>query len=138
MTRERDADRDARPEGPGGGDPDRGDVGPVPVRDLMKQMTPEPGAPAAEEEPRWDRPDRAFEVGGEEWLARSAGAGAYGTGRRGAARLLAVHFCRASEPDAPVREALVPAGVFPHLRPEELSALFERATPIVARGESRP
>ncbi|NIP77858.1 MAG: hypothetical protein GWM90_01100 [Gemmatimonadetes bacterium] len=44
-----------------------------------------------------------------------------------------MHFYREAEPDVPVREALVPAGAFPHLGPEELRVLFERATPIEAR-----
>ncbi len=104
-------------------------TGPVPVRDLMKTVHPEQ-EPAAEGEPRWDGPERSFEHGGEEWTARSAGAGAYGTGRAGRARLVAVHFFRVADPERPVREALVAAGWFPHMRPEELRELFERATPI--------
>lgn len=101
--------------------------GPVPVRDLMKKMAPEP---AGEGEPRWEGIEHGFEMAGEEWRVRTAGAGAYGTGARGTARLLAVHFFREGAPDKPVREALVPAGRFPDLRPEELRTMFERATPI--------
>lgn len=71
-----------------------------------------------------------FEMGGEPWLAKVQGAGSYGTGRLGSARLLAVHFFRGAAPDVPVREALVPAGVFLTLGAAELSELFERATPI--------
>jgi hypothetical protein len=101
--------------------------GPVPVRDLMKTRSPEP---EAEGEPRWEGDTHAFEMDGEEWGARSAGAGAYGTGRTGAARLVAVHFFRSADPETPVREALLPAERLRHLRPEELRELFERATPI--------
>lgn len=108
-----------------------GPAGPVPVRDLMKRMTPEPeAAPGAEADPRWDRMERTFQAGDETWVVRSAGAGAYGTGRLGTARLVAVHFFRESAPDAPVREALLPAGVFPDLGATELRELFDRATPI--------
>lgn len=103
-------------------------AGPVPVRDVMRQG---PGAPAGEEvEPAWESEDREFEANGEEWVARVAGRGAYGTGRRGKAVLVAVHFHRAAEPETPLREALIPAASFPVLRPEELASLLERATPI--------
>lgn len=104
-----------------------GGEGPVPVRDLMKQMV---SRPEAEGEPRWESEEKVFDLRGESWTVRAAGAGAYGTGARGRAKLVAVHFYREAEPDTPVREALVPAGVFPHLRPDELRTLFERATPI--------
>lgn len=104
-----------------------GGDGPVPVRDLMKQMV---SRPEAEGEPGWESEEKTFELHGESWAARAAGAGAYGTGARGRAKLVAIHFYREAAPDEPVREALVPAGVFPHLRPDELRTLFERATPI--------
>jgi hypothetical protein len=99
--------------------------GPVPVR---------PGGPPQEDlvarvpDPV---PDLRFRVGDGEWLARKAGAGCYGTGRRGTARLVAVHFFRADEPDRPDREALMPAGTFAALREEELIEAWSRATPIV-------
>lgn len=108
-------------------DEKQGGEGPVPVRDLMKQMVSQP---EAEGEPRWEGAEHAFERDGEAWLVRTAGAGAYGTGARGRARLMAVHFYREDAPETPVREALVPAGVYPHLLPEELRALYDRATPI--------
>lgn len=101
--------------------------GPVPVRDLMRTLSPEP---EAEGEPGWERDERTFELEGATWTVRAAGAGCYGTGEPGAARLLAVHFFAGDAPDRPVREALIPAGVFPHLREEELRTLFGRATPI--------
>lgn len=101
--------------------------GPVPVRDLMKQMV---SRPEAEGEPRWEGPEHTFEMEDETWAARAAGAGAYGTGTSGRARLVAVHFYREDAPDTPVREALVAAGVFEHLRPEELRRLYDQATPI--------
>lgn len=101
--------------------------GPVPVRDLMKQMKPEP---EAEGEPQWEGEGRGFERDGVTWSARPAGAGSYGTGDQGTARLLAIHFYREDDPEHPVREALVPAASFPGLHQDELRTLFERATPI--------
>ena len=105
--------------------------GPVPVRHLMRQLAGEPEA-EREPEPERDGPERGFRIDDEEWVVRPAGEGLYGTGRTGTARLLAIHFYRSADPETPVREALVPAGVFPDLRPEELRELFERATPIQA------
>lgn len=102
--------------------------GPVPVRDLMKRTPPET---AAGGEPEWRGDEREFDLDGARWVARTAGAGSYGTGRRGTARLLAVHFFRDDEPETPVREALLPAAEFPNLRDPELRTLFQRATPIV-------
>ncbi len=93
----------------------------------MQVPTP---VPESEGDPRWEGAESAFDLDGEEWLARTAGAGSYGTGGHGAARLLAVHFYRASAPDRPVREALLPAGRFADLWPDELRTLFRRATPI--------
>lgn len=104
--------------------------GPVPVRDLMKQMSAPaheaPAAPAPSSPPA----DRPFEREGERWIARPAGEGAYGTGRAGAARLMAVHFFRAAEAGTPLREALIPARAFEDMAEEELRALCARATPI--------
>lgn len=107
-----------------------GGSGPVPVRDLLKQRQPEPAASPRDPEP----PTLEFTFETEEggWLARVAGDGSYGTGRVGAARLLAVHFYHQDDPDTPLREALLPAGRFPHLREEELREMFDRATPIEA------
>ena len=123
------------PPMPIGGDADEQVVepggGPVPVRDLMKKMTPEHDPPPeAEVDPRWDGVERGFRRDDVAWVVRSAGAGAYGTGRLGTARLVAVHFYRSDEPDTPVREALLPAGVLPRLDSDELAELFDRATPI--------
>lgn len=101
--------------------------GPVPVRDLMSTPSPEPEGKG---EPNWQRDAREFEMDGEDWTVRAAGAGCYGTGRLGTARLMAVHFFHGRSPDTPVREALLPAGEFPTLREAELRALFHRATVI--------
>jgi hypothetical protein len=130
--------------------------GPVPVRDLLKQLgpdvppdvaaeagaqedTPAP-APATElRDGAWTDPDgdgdsviteHAFELDGVDWIARPAGLGCYGTGRRGMALLQAVHFYRADAPERPVREALLPASRFQQLTPADLVALFHGATPI--------
>lgn len=124
--------------------------GPVPVRDLLRQLGQDsPGATDAGLEAgagsvaeRSTSPsdqdvelgpavtEQAFEMDGVEWLARPAGLGCYGTGRRGMALLQAVHFYRADEPDRPVREALLSASRFPHLDAAELPAIFARATPV--------
>lgn len=101
--------------------------GPVPVRDLMRRMT---AAPEAEGEPAWEGEERSFELDGTTWTVRAAGAGSYGTGMVGAARLVALHFFRDDAPERPVREALVPRGAFPGLRAEELVGILQRATPI--------
>ncbi len=102
--------------------------GPVPVRDLMRSPRPT-RSPEAEGTPRWESEDRAFETDGVGWIGRPAGVGAYGTGDRGTARILAVHFYRQGSA-SPEREALVAASRFPHLREEELGALLNEATPI--------
>lgn len=124
----------------GGEGEGRDEQAPVPVRDLMKQ--PQEPAEADAAGARDDGPQggesRRFEVGEDVWLARAVGVGAYGTGGMGRARLVAVQFFRESEPETPVREALVAAGRFPHLRPEELRALFDGATPMAVPGEERP
>jgi hypothetical protein len=104
------------------------DVGPVPVRDLMQRPAHEP---EPEGEPGWTGDERELTIDDRQWRVRPAGAGSYGTGKLGAARLLAVHFFRDDAPDRPVREALVPAGVYPYLREPELRDLFRRATPVV-------
>lgn len=104
-------------------------TGPVPVRDLMNVPSTEPEV-EAEGEPRWEGDEQRFDLDGEAWTVRTAGAGSYGTGGVGAARLLAVHFYRAADPERPVREALVPAARFVDLWPDELRTLFRRATPI--------
>jgi hypothetical protein len=117
-----------------------GDRGPVPVRDTLPSRPPEPAGGPQRDAPPAGRDDPApsgdapvehrFELDGEEWLARRAGEGAYGTGGLGTARLYAIHFARADAPSRPEREALLPAADFAGLRPEELRALYERATPI--------
>ena len=52
-------------------DEKRGGDGPVPVRDLMKQMV---SRPEAEGEPRWEGTEHTFEWRDESWTARAAGA----------------------------------------------------------------
>ena len=106
--------------------------GPVPVRDLMTPPAPESGTAGGEggAPPRRAAIEREFEREDGLWIAREAGAGAYGTGRLGTARLVAVHFCHGDDPGVPVREALLAAGRFPELAAQELSELFDRATPI--------
>lgn len=81
---------------------------------------------------------RRFVHEGAEWIAWSAGAGAYGTGAYGLAPLEAVHFARATEPARPLREALLAQGRFPHLHDPELAALLQAATPIPNAADRQP
>jgi hypothetical protein len=108
-------------------DQKRAEAGPVPVRDLL-------GSAAAEHTPAEEvgavPMEFAFHLDGEPWLARVAGAGAHGTGRRGSARLAALHFFRAAEPTVPVSEALLAAGEVPELEADRLAELCRRATAI--------
>lgn len=138
-TPENDGPREPPPERvrstPGPAEPELADPapsapGPVPVRDLMRPSPPESEPREGEAGPRPVVIEREFEREDGLWIARNAGAGAYGTGRLGTARLVAVHFYHEDDPEVPVREALVAAGRFPQLGAEELSELFERATPI--------
>lgn len=91
--------------------------------------------------PRALEPDtghcRSFEVDGEEWLARTAGRGAGGTGSYGLGMIEALHFARASEPTAPLFEALLEAGRLPALYDDELRALLHAARRIVTIEEAR-
>lgn len=114
------------------GDQKGGNGRPVPVRDLMRPVRRPPASDREQGggEAAGTLPEIAFEMDGAQWTARAAGHGAYGTGRTGAARLVAIHFYRGDEPDTPVREALLGAGAFAGLRPDELRVLFDRATPI--------
>lgn len=73
---------------------------------------------------------RTFEHRGRPWLARIAGEGACGTGARGRAYVVAIHFCPAENESSPVREALVAAACFAALDEDELRALYDAAKPI--------
>ena len=74
---------------------------------------------------------------GEEWIARTAGKGAGGTGAYGLGMMEALHFCRASDPTRPLFEVLIAAGAFNGLFEEELSQLLRRARRIVTLEERR-
>ena len=83
-----------------------------------------------------DTPESAglsFELDGEPWVARAAGAGVAGWGSRGVAPIEAVHFFRADEP-RPRFEALIGRGRLPWLHPAELQALLRTAVPIPPAG----
>lgn len=74
-----------------------------------------------------------FELDGEPWVARSAGAGSAGWGTRGVAPIEAVHFYLRDE-SRPRFEALIGRGRLPWLYPAELEALLRRAVPIPPAG----
>ena len=78
---------------------------------------------------------RAFACDGEEWLAWQSGGGAYGTGSCGPGNVDAVHFARASAPELPLFEALLPADTFFGLFDEELVQTFRNARRIVGADE---
>ena len=83
-----------------------------------------------------DEPDtdgRSFEVDGQAWIARPAGAALAGWGTRGVAPIEAVHFYRPGE-SRPRFEALVGRGRLPWLHAAELAVLLQRATPIPPAG----
>jgi hypothetical protein len=79
---------------------------------------------------RENEASRSFEHEGRHWIARVAGVGALGTGRLGLGLVEAVHFCDASAPDRPLREALVALGRFDALYDVELAKLCSEATAI--------
>lgn len=76
-----------------------------------------------------ERDELEFEVAGESWIARPAGAGALGWGSQGPAAVEAVHFYRPGE-SRPRFEALIGRGQLACLYPEELAALLRSAAPV--------
>jgi hypothetical protein len=76
--------------------------------------------------------ERRFQSGGREWIARSAGGGAAGTGALGLAQLDAVHFLPAGA-ERPTHEALTARGRLGDLHESELAALLAGAVPIPSR-----
>jgi hypothetical protein len=102
---------------------------PIPAGD------PPAETPAPLLEPRILPPlERSFDVDGVELLVRSLGAAAGGTGRLGLAAFEAYRFYGASEPDRPLREALMPAGQLSTMYDEELRAIWKRATILDTAG----
>ncbi|HKJ93637.1 MAG TPA: hypothetical protein VJ957_10725 [Longimicrobiales bacterium] len=101
--------------------------GPVPVRASMGADAPETNAPSEAPSPGVVK---RFRHGDEAWLARVAGESAYGTGGRGTAYLVAVHFFRADDDATPLKEALIPAALFRGLAEPELGSLLESAVAI--------
>ena len=92
------------------------------------------GEPASLE-PLAERPVRYFTCEGQDWLAWTSGASAYGTGTLGPAALEAVHFARTERPEEPAFEALLPAGKFFGLFDDELVRLLGAATKVVDPSE---
>ena len=69
---------------------------------------------------------RTFRAKDEDWIATHAGRGAGGTGRLAHARLEAVRFARAVEPELVAAEVLVPHARLDDLYDDELAELLER------------
>lgn len=78
-------------------------------------------APAPTVEPR------RFPAQGSDWIATHAGRGAGGTGRIAHARLEAIRFARAAEPEQIVAEVLAPHARLDDLYDDELAALLAQA-----------
>ncbi len=113
---------------------------PLPVRASMAAETPADvprpdvadatAAEGADVAPGREPPVKRFRHGEEEWLARIAGQSAYGTGGRGMAYLVAVHFLRAVDDTTPLKEVLIPAARFRGLSEPELQTLLDEAVTI--------
>jgi len=73
--------------------------------------------------------ERRLMVAGEEWIVRSGGTGAAGTGREGLAIVEAVHFYRPGE-SRPRFEALIARGRWSELFDAELAVLLGSAVPV--------
>ncbi len=78
--------------------------------------------------------EMAFEVAGEDWLARVTGAARSGTGPDGGAPLIVVAFSKADAPDEPLREVLTVGASIDE--PGSVVALFRRAEPYRSSGAS--
>lgn len=109
---------------------ERGGARPISVRAAMGAAAPE-----TEKVERAPAPAHRFQHEGVEWLVRVVGEGAYGTGDRGRAYVVAIHFFAADDDAQPVREALIPAARFDGLDAAELRTLYDRATPIEVDSE---
>jgi hypothetical protein len=77
--------------------------------------------------------ERQFMHESRMWIARLGGKGACGTGSYGLGLVEAVHFFEPSEPERPLREALVARGRFEGLFDEELIRMLTSARPIAVR-----
>jgi hypothetical protein len=97
---------------------------------LDPQDSSTPDHPAAQQPAIVSQPERSIRIGEQEWVARVEGTSAAGNGSYNLALLAALRFSRASEPDRPILEVLLPAGRFPVLFDEELVELFGRARPM--------
>ena len=80
----------------------------------------------AEAPPIVSEAPRRFIADGAEWLARTAGRGTGGTGRVAPARVHAIHFSKAAEPEVIAAEVLVPRAQLDDLYDEELAELLAR------------
>jgi hypothetical protein len=67
-----------------------------------------------------------FSARGSDWIVRSAGRGAGGTGRVAQARIEAIRFSPAAEPDSVAAEVMVPHVRLDDLFDDELAELLER------------
>ena len=82
-------------------------------------------APAAPE-PQPDAEPRHFLARDTEWIARIAGLGTGGTGRVAPARVSAIRFSTAAQPDTVAAEVIAPHARLDDLYDDELAELLER------------
>ena len=73
------------------------------------------------------REPRRFRARDSEWIATHVGRGVGGSGRVAHARIEAIRFANAADPDAAVAEALAPHARLDDLYDDELAALLEQA-----------
>lgn len=97
---------------------------------MTEKDRPEEGTFGGPEARQPGEEGRRFTVDGETWIARVAGRAGVGTTGPVAGVIAVVHFFRAEEPDAPVRQAYLVASRFEALYEEELLELFRSAKPI--------
>ncbi|MBI4521253.1 MAG: hypothetical protein HY701_10475 [Gemmatimonadetes bacterium] len=95
------------------------------------------GAETAEAAPSRLETLRHFRIDGQAWTARVAGRAVGGTGCSPPARLMAIDFFRAENPDQPVSRAVLQGRDLDALFDEEIVALFTHAAAVEKGTEQR-
>lgn len=115
---------------------------PIPVREMVPDRKPEPVRRREAEPTEIPEITLAFEVEGEEWIAKEAGRTRSGTSPDSGAPLLLVTFHRAGAEEEsggdqesvraedPEREALTVARSLEDLSPLQVEELFQRSRPF--------